>query len=189
MIGYGDPPPQWSQENQGTCDSRGDYAYMVNFNPDVVPRLANLGFLSVCAKAFTRMPVELDLPLMTATEKDTRNCEDYMAKGYAWEQMRGLSGLLLHEFLHWNNLVTASGADLSTVVSPQENVYLGDFNSQKTAKGCDPPSGYGYVFTIATAVGRLTDSQAVELSTFAHCRRWRSYHHAAKRRIVRLVRP
>lgn len=27
MIGYGDPPPQWSPENQGTC-AHGDYAYV-----------------------------------------------------------------------------------------------------------------------------------------------------------------
>lgn len=141
MLGYGDAPPQWSPENQGTCENRGDYAYMVNFQASVVPQLVNIGFLAVCPKAFIRLPKELDLPLMTAATKDTTSCDEFMAKGYAWEQMRGLSGLLLHELLHYNFLIASSGADLGTVINAQENVYLGDFNGAGTVQGCDPPTG------------------------------------------------
>lgn len=99
---------------------------MVNFQASVVPQLVNIGFLAVCPKAFIRLPKELDLPLMTAATKDTTSCDEFMAKGYAWEQMRGLSGLLLHELLHYNFLIASSGADLGTVINAQENVYLGD---------------------------------------------------------------
>jgi hypothetical protein len=152
MMGYGDPPPQWSPDNQGTCANRGDWAYMVNFNPQLVPQLANIGFLSVCPRAFIRLPVEVDLPKMTATEKDARRCDDVMEKGYAWEEMRGLSGLLLHEFLHYNFLIASASADFAGFINPQQGVYLGDFNSEGTVQGCDPPSGQSTLVSLNTGI-------------------------------------
>lgn len=137
-MGYDDPPAGWSQENQGTCENRDDWAYMVNFKTKT--SLANIGFLSVCPRAFTRLPVEVDLPLMTATSKDTRRCNDVMEKVYAWEEMRGLTGLLLHEFLHYNVLIASAAADFVGFINPQQSVYLGDFNSEDTQSGCDSPS-------------------------------------------------
>jgi hypothetical protein len=79
--------------------------------------------------------------MMTATEKDTCRCDDVMEKGYAWEEMRGLSGLLLHEFLHYNFLIASAAADFTEFINPQQGVYLGDFNSEGTVTGRDPPSG------------------------------------------------
>lgn len=54
---------------------------------------------------------------------------------------RGLSGLLLHDFLHYSFLIASAAADFAGFINPQQGVYLGDFNPEGTVTGCDPPNG------------------------------------------------